>query len=111
MKRIGSRFRLLPGRREEYIRRHDELWPEMAQAMREAGIRNYTIWLSGSDLFGYYEADDEEACARALASSPVVKRWNEGMKDIIVFDQPPMECVFLFEGGRGAHPRTGETSC
>ena len=111
MTRVGSRFRLLPGNREEYIRRHDHLWPEMAEAMREAGIRNYSIWLSGNDLFGYYEVDDAQAAAAALASHPVVKRWNVLMQDIIVFDQPPMERVFLFEGARGGEPREGESPC
>jgi L-rhamnose mutarotase len=96
--RVADRFRLKPGMRGEYVRRHDTLWPEMAEAMAAAGIRNYTIWLSGNDLFGYYEVEDPARCRRLLAANPVVARWNEMMKDIISFDQPPMECVFLFEG-------------
>jgi L-rhamnose mutarotase len=96
--RVADRFRLKPGTRDEYVRRHDNLWPEMAEAMHGAGIRNYSIWLSGTDLFGYYEVDDPERCRRLLAASPAVARWNAMMKDIIAFDQPPMERVFLFEG-------------
>lgn len=98
MTRVAERFRLKLGMREEYIRRHDNLWPEMAEAMRAAGIRNYSIWLSGTDLFGYYEVEDVERSRRLALASPVVRRWNEMMQDIISFDQPTMECVFLFEG-------------
>lgn len=98
MTRVAERFRLKPGMREEYIRRHDNLWPEMAEAMRAAGIRNYSIWLSGTDLFGYYEVEDAERSRRLALASPVVRRWNEMMQDIISFDQLPMECVFRFGG-------------
>lgn len=30
---------------------HDEIWREMVGVLEEAGIRNYTIWNSGDDLF------------------------------------------------------------
>jgi L-rhamnose mutarotase len=96
--RVADRFRLREGMRDEYIRRHEALWPEMAAAMRAAGIRNYSIWLSGTDLFGYYEVDDAVTCNRLLAASPVVAQWNRMMGDIVAFDQPRMERVFLFEG-------------
>ena len=55
MEKVTWKATLLPGMREEYIRRHDEIWPEMKQVLAEAGIVNYTIWRCGNDLFGYYE--------------------------------------------------------
>lgn len=105
MRRVASRFRLRPGSRDEYRRRHDALWPEMAAAMRAAGIRNYTIWNDGDELFGYYEVEDYERSLRVLNASDVVRRWNDGMRDLISYETDPdtgrmreMSCVFLFEG-------------
>lgn len=104
MERYAWQARLLPGKREEYVRRHDEIWPEMKALLREAGIRNYTIWCQGDVLFGYYECDSVTEAGRIQAQSPVVARWNEYMKDVMVMDtdpetgaQPRLAQVFLME--------------
>ena len=44
MERFAWKGRIRPGMQEEYKRRHDEIWPEMLALLKEAGIRNYTIW-------------------------------------------------------------------
>lgn len=86
------------------VRRHNQIWPEMKQVLSDAGIRNYTIWNVGNELFGYYECDNVAYAAKVQADSPVVDRWNEYMKDVMVMEmdpvtgaQPLMEQVFLFE--------------
>ena len=105
MERYAWRARLLPGKKEEYIRRHDEIWPEMKAVLREAGIRNYTIWREGDDLFGYYECESVREAGRVQDESPVVARWNDYMKDVMVMErdpvtgaQPLLSQVFLFDG-------------
>lgn len=80
---------LKPGMKDEYVRRHDEIWPEMKEVLTQAGICNYTIWCNGDELFGYYECEKGAAwAARVQAESPVVDRWNESMAPIMtmVFD-------------------------
>jgi L-rhamnose mutarotase len=72
-----------PGHEAEYRRRHDEIWPEMLDALRDAGIRNYSIFRHGLDLFGYFETDDLAATIRALAASEVNRRWAEWMAPIM----------------------------
>lgn len=95
---------VLPGMLEEYVRRHDNIWPEMKEVLKKAGIRNYTIWNVGNELFGYYECDDVAEAARIQAESPVVDRWNEYMKDVMLMEmdpetgaQPLMKQVFLMD--------------
>ena len=46
-----------PGYEEEYKKRHDEIWPEMLEALKEAGISNYNIFRHGLTLFGYFETE------------------------------------------------------
>ena len=49
-----------PGYEEEYVRRHQGIWPEMVEALSAAGISNYSIFRHGLTLFGYFETDDLE---------------------------------------------------
>ena len=73
---------------EEYVRRHDEIWPEMVETLKSAGITNYTIWNHGLELFGYYECEQGyEYAERVQRESPVVQRWNVYMADILAFDK------------------------
>ena len=69
--------------KEEYKKRHDEIWPEMTAVLDAAGIHNYTIWNVGEELFGYYEVDDMETSNKVQRESPVVDRWNIYMQDVI----------------------------
>ena len=103
--RYTWKARVLPGKLNEYIRRHDEIWPEMTEVLDQAGIRNYTIWNLRDELFGYYECDDLEYALRVQAESPVVARWNESMAGIMAMDADPVtgelnvpRQVFLHEG-------------
>jgi L-rhamnose mutarotase len=90
MERFAWKARLLPGMKGEYVRRHDEIWPEMTELLNDACVHNYTIWCVGDELFGYYEAEKGVAfAAKAQAGSPVVDRWNEYMKDVMVMEIDP----------------------
>lgn len=75
-----------PGYEEEYKRRHDEIWPEMLEALRKAGFRNYNIFRHGLTLFGYFECDDIEELNRKIAADPVNARWQEWMAPIMKID-------------------------
>jgi L-rhamnose mutarotase len=83
MERIGFVMRLLPGAEAEYRARHADVWPEMLAALREAGARNYSIYLHGEDLFGYLEVDDLRRFQDAMATSPVNDRWQADMTRLI----------------------------
>ena len=103
--RMAWKGLIKPNQKDEYIRRHDEIWPEMASVLKQAGICNYTIFCSGNELFGYYECEKGVAYAEKVqAESPVVDKWNEYMKDILELEmdpetgaQPKLEVVFRLE--------------
>ena len=105
MERYAWTARILEGKKEEYVRRHDEIWPELVELLKSAGIKNYTIWNVGNTLFGYYECEKGiEFAAKTQAESPIVDRWNAYMKDVMVMEmdpvtgaQPIMEQVFIME--------------
>lgn len=105
MEKYAWKGAIVEGMKEEYIRRHDEIWPEMKDVLEKAGIVNYTIWNVGNELFGYYECEKGvEYAAKVQAESEVVDRWNEYMKDILIMEmdpvtgaQPLLEKVFSFK--------------
>jgi L-rhamnose mutarotase len=72
-----------PERIDEYIRAHKNVWPEMLDALRRAGIRNYTIFRDGNRMFGYFESDDLAAAERYLAQQDVSTRWQDAMAELL----------------------------
>lgn len=75
---------------DEYKKRHDEIWPEMVEVLKNAGICNYTIWNVGNELFGYYECEKgAEFATKYQADSPVVEKWNEYMSDVMIMEMDP----------------------
>ena len=105
MERMAWKGRIRPGCKAEYIRRHDAIWPEMKQLLKDAGICNYTIFANGEELFGYYECEKGKAFAqKTQAESPIVDKWNEYMKDVMIMEmdpvtgaQPKLEQVFRLD--------------
>ncbi len=91
MEKYAWTGRIAEGMKEEYIRRHDEIWSEMVEVLKNAGIKNYTIWNVGDTLFGYYECEKGiKYAADAQKNSEVVDRWNVYMKDILIMDIDPV---------------------
>jgi L-rhamnose mutarotase len=76
-------MKLKGGQVAEYKYRHDEIWPEMLAALRQAGIHNYSIFLHGDQLFAYLEVEDFERMTKTLASDPSNARWQETMQSLI----------------------------
>lgn len=84
MQRHAFKMRLNPGMEAEYTRRHNEIWPELADLLRKAGISNYSIHLDRetNTLFGYLERRDDHMMDD-LPNHPVMKKWWAWMGDIM----------------------------
>ena len=80
MERVCFQLQVRPDRLAEYRARHREVWPEMLAALRDAGWRNYSLFLRDDGLLiGYVETDDFEAAQRAMAATEVNDRWQRDM--------------------------------
>lgn len=68
----------------EYEKRHNELWPEMAEELRTHGMLSYSIFLdkTTSQLFGYLEISDEKLWTE-MASTPINLKWWDYMADVM----------------------------
>ena len=84
MQRHAFKMFLNPGCEVEYIRRHDEIWPDLVILLKDAGISNYSIHLDRETnvLFGYLERRDDHAM-ETLPDDPLMQRWWAHMGDIM----------------------------
>lgn len=75
---------LNPEMEAEYIRRHDEIWPELAGLLKKAGVSNYSIHLDRetSTLFGYLERVEGHTMTD-LPNHMVMQKWWAHMGDIM----------------------------
>lgn len=76
-------LRVRPDKIDEYVEAHREVWPEMIDALRSAGIRNYSIFRDGNQVFGYFEANDLERAAAYLDAQEVCTRWQDSMSGLL----------------------------
>lgn len=84
MQRVAFKMKLFKGSEAEYRRRHDELWPELKTLLKQAGIKDYSIFLDEETniLFGYLTISDT-AQLDELPDHPVMQKWWKYMKDIM----------------------------
>lgn len=77
-------MQLKPGNQAEYIKRHNPIWPELEQVLKEHGVTSYSIFLHAQtlQLFGYAEIESE-ARWEAIARTPVCQRWWTHMQDLM----------------------------
>jgi len=76
-------LRVRPDKIDEYVATHRDVWPDMLRALKESGIRNYSIFRDGNQVFGYFESDDPAAAADYLGRQEVCGRWQDAMAELL----------------------------
>lgn len=76
---------LKPGHQTEYERRHNPIWPELEEVLKQHGVHNYSIFLDrGSDrLFAYVEIESEQLWHQ-IAATESCRRWWSHMKELML---------------------------
>lgn len=78
MERICFTFEIRPGMEDEYKRRHDEIWPELVEAIKNAGLSNYSLFRRGTQIVAYAECEPDAATAFArIGETDANVRWSE----------------------------------
>jgi L-rhamnose mutarotase len=85
MKRVCFTLQVRPDRLAEYRARHKAVWPEMLNALRQAGWHNYSLFLREDGLLiGYLETPDFERALAEMAKTDVNRRWQTEMKEFFI---------------------------
>jgi L-rhamnose mutarotase len=78
------------GRLEEYREAHRAVWPELLDALRDAGWRNYSLFLRDDGLLiGYAETDDLAVAQEKVARTEVNARWQAAMSELFQSEGAP----------------------
>ena len=104
MIRKAFKMKLLPGMKEEYRKRHNEIWPELKQLLTDSGVRDYSIFLDEETdtLFAVQKAAGEGG-SQDLGSTEIVQKWWAFMADIMETNEDnspvsiPLEELFYME--------------
>lgn len=84
MKRLAFKMYLNEGQKEEYKRRHNEIWPELKKLLKEARISEYSIFLDDetNTLFAFQKVKRESG-SQDLGQNEIVQKWWAYMADIM----------------------------
>lgn len=84
MIRKAFKMTVFPDMVEDYIKRHNPIWAELEDVLKDHGVHNYSIFLDPEtySLFGYAEIESEEQW-NAIAETPICQKWWTHMKDLM----------------------------
>jgi len=89
--RVCFLMHLKPERVEDYLAAHETVWPEMLDALRETGWRNYSLFVRPEDglVVCYLETDDYERAQSEMATREINARWQATMAEYFVSESNP----------------------
>ena len=101
MQRLAFKMKLNKGQKEAYIKRHSELWPELRDLLKEAGVSEYSIFFDEEThtLFAFQKVSGNGG-SQDLSNNQIVKKWWDFMADIMQVNpdnspvSTPLEEVF-----------------
>lgn len=104
MERKAFKMHLNEGQKEEYKKRHDEIWPELKKLLKDAGVSEYSIFLDEetNTLFAFQKVRGDGG-SQDLGQTEIVKKWWAFMADIMKSNPDnspvtvPLDEVFYME--------------
>lgn len=104
MQRLAFKMQLKAGQKQAYIQRHNAIWPELKQLIKEAGISEYSIFLDQeTDTLFAFQKVEGNLSSQDLSQHPIVKKWWDFMADIMEVNPDnspvsiPLEEVFYLK--------------
>ena len=81
--KTAFKMHLKPGFAAEYRKRHDAIWPELQQLLKDSGIHDYTIFLDEATHTLFAVQQQSGTGSQDLGANPIVQRWWAYMADIM----------------------------
>lgn len=84
MKRLAFKMHLNQGQKEEYKKRHNEIWPELERLLKESGVSEYSIFFDEETnmLFAFQKVSGTGG-SQNLGETEIVQKWWKQMADIM----------------------------
>lgn len=84
MERISYVLNIHLADQQEYIERHQAVYPELLKALKDAGVHKYSIFMYGGILFAYMEVDNFEKAMEEVDRNEANQRWQQFMSDLLI---------------------------
>ncbi|MFC1766128.1 L-rhamnose mutarotase [Planctomycetota bacterium] len=104
MQRFAFKMKLKPGCKDEYKKRHNAIWPELRQLLKDTGVADYSIFLDEeTNILFAVQKQEGGTSSQDLGTHPIVQKWWAHMADIMDThpdNSPvsiPLEEVFYLE--------------
>lgn len=77
-------MKLLADHQEEYALRHNPIWADLEEVLKEHGVSNYSIFLDAdTDILFAYAEIDSEGLWQTIADTEVCQRWWKFMSNLM----------------------------
>jgi L-rhamnose mutarotase len=104
MNRVAFKMYLNEGQKEEYRKRHNEIWPELKKLLKDTGVSEYSIFLDEetNTLFAFQKVSGD-GNSQDLGQTEIVQKWWKYMSDIMKTNADnspisvPLEEVFFMK--------------
>ena len=84
MIRAAFKMYLKPGFETEYEKRHNAIWPELKQLLKENGVSDYSIfWDKETNILFAVQKSDGKQGSQDLGLNSIVQKWWDYMADIM----------------------------
>ena len=101
MQRLAFKMKLNKGQKDEYTKRHNEIWPELKELLKQNDVSEYSIFFDEEThtLFAFQKILGNSG-SQDLSDSEIVKKWWDYMTDIMEVNpdnspiSAPLEEVF-----------------
>ncbi|MDQ0338700.1 L-rhamnose mutarotase [Caldalkalibacillus uzonensis] len=84
MERVAFVLRIREKDQQEYIKRHQAVYPELLRAFEDVGIKTYSIFMDGGTLFAYMEVENFNEAMAKLERHEANIRWQKYMSDLLI---------------------------
>lgn len=79
MQRVATFMSVRASMEDLYREEHRNIWPEVAAGITRFGIRNYSIFMRGRELYSYFEVEDLDRAMAMASADPDNQRWQQHM--------------------------------
>ncbi|GAG94689.1 unnamed protein product [marine sediment metagenome] len=99
MQRLAFKMHLNKGQKEEYKKRHDEIWPKLKQLLKESGVSEYSIFLDEETniLFAFQKVSGEGVASQDLGQTEIVQKWWKFMSDIMEVNEDNSPVIVMLK--------------
>lgn len=87
MEHIGQSWRVRPGKRADYIRRHAQVWPDLEEKFRKWGVADYAIYISGDLVFSHLSVQDYGKFVAEYNADELAQSWEEEFQALVEYTE------------------------